>query len=172
MSLRYHWCPAFACFSEFPSSAPWLVDTTFLECRVRGHTWWWEGGELREAWVLETSWSTAAKSVLDFACMKNKLIVYSLNSVRLFCKLKDCSPPGSSVPGIFPGKNTEVGCHFLFQGIFQTQRWNLCLLHWQADSLPLSQREALILKGSVKERQTALIRKASNLRTKWTPVQR
>ena len=100
------------------------------------------------------------------------VVVYSLNSVWLFCKLKDCSPPGSSVPGIFPGKNTEVGCHFLFQGIFQTQRWNLCLLHWQADSLPLSQREALILKGSVKERQTALIRKASNLRTKWTPVQR
>ena len=32
------------------------------------------------------------------------------------------------------------GCHFLLQGIFLTQRWNLCLLHllrWQMDSLPL-----------------------------------
>ena len=38
----------------------------------------------------------------------------------------------------FPGKNTGVGCHFLLQGIFLTQRLNLCLLHWQADSLPLS----------------------------------
>ena len=28
----------------------------------------------------------------------------------------DCSPPGSSVRGIFPGKNTGVGCHFLLQG--------------------------------------------------------
>ena len=31
------------------------------------------------------------------------------------------------------------GCHFLFQGIFSTQGSNLhllCLLHWQADSLP------------------------------------
>ena len=27
----------------------------------------------------------------------------------------DCSPPGSSVHGIFPGKNTGVGCHFLLQ---------------------------------------------------------
>ena len=27
-----------------------------------------------------------------------------------------CSPPGSSVHGIFPGKNTGVGCHFLLQG--------------------------------------------------------
>ena len=37
-----------------------------------------------------------------------------------------------------PGKSTRVGCHFLLQGIFQTQGSNPCLLHWQADSLPLS----------------------------------
>ena len=29
----------------------------------------------------------------------------------------------------FPGKNTRVGCHFLLQGIFLTQGFNLCLLH-------------------------------------------
>ena len=29
----------------------------------------------------------------------------------------DCSPPGSSVQEILPGKNTGVGCHFLLQGI-------------------------------------------------------
>ena len=43
-------------------------------------------------------------------------------------------------PWNFPGKNTRVGCHFLLQGIFLTQGLNLyllCLLHWQADSLPL-----------------------------------
>ena len=41
----------------------------------------------------------------------------------------------------FLGKNTGVGCHFLLQGIFQTQGLNLhllWLLHWQADSLPLN----------------------------------
>ena len=34
-----------------------------------------------------------------------------------------------------------MGCYFLLQGIFPTQGSNLhllCLLHWQADSLPLS----------------------------------
>ena len=31
-----------------------------------------------------------------------------------------------------------MGCHFLLQGIFLTQGWNSCLLHWQAGSLPLS----------------------------------
>ena len=38
----------------------------------------------------------------------------------------------------FPGKNTGVSSHFLLQGIFPTQRSNSRLLHWQADSLPLS----------------------------------
>ena len=28
-----------------------------------------------------------------------------------------------------PGRNTGVGCHSLPQGIFLTQRWNLCLLY-------------------------------------------
>ena len=53
----------------------------------------------------------------------------------------DCSPPGSSVPGDSPGKNTGVGCHALLQGIFLTQGLNrclLCLLPWQEGSLPLA----------------------------------
>ena len=32
----------------------------------------------------------------------------------------DCSLPGSSVHGDSPGKNTEVDCHALLQGIFPT----------------------------------------------------
>ena len=32
----------------------------------------------------------------------------------------------------------DFGCHFLLPGIFPTQGWNPHLLHWQADSLPLS----------------------------------
>ena len=43
-------------------------------------------------------------------------------------------------PWNFPGKNTGVGCHFFLQGIFPTQGSNpglFCLLHWQANSLPL-----------------------------------
>ena len=31
-----------------------------------------------------------------------------------------------------------MGCHCLLQGVVPTQRLNLHLLHWQADSLPLS----------------------------------
>ena len=53
----------------------------------------------------------------------------------------DHSPPGSSVHGVSPGKNTGLGCHALLQGIFPTQGSNprlLCLLHWQVVSSPLA----------------------------------
>ena len=35
-----------------------------------------------------------------------------------------CSPPGSSVRGISQARILGVGCHFLLQGIFQTQESN------------------------------------------------
>ena len=48
------------------------------------------------------------------------------------CNPLDCSPPDSSVHGIFPNKNTGGGCHFLLQGIFLTQGLNgrQILYHW------------------------------------------
>ena len=36
----------------------------------------------------------------------------------------DCSPPGSSVHGIFLAKILELSCHFLLQRIFPTQESN------------------------------------------------
>ena len=55
-------------------------------------------------------------------------------SCLTFCDPMDCSPPGASVLGDFPGQNTGVGCH----AFLRTQRWNLLhLLHWQVDSLSL-----------------------------------
>jgi hypothetical protein len=41
----------------------------------------------------------------------------------------DCSLPGFSVHGDFPGKNTGVGSHVLLQGIFPTQGSNPGLSH-------------------------------------------
>ena len=45
------------------------------------------------------------------------------------CNPMDYSPPGSSVHGDSPGKNTGVGCHALLQGIFPTQGLNSSLPH-------------------------------------------
>ena len=55
----------------------------------------------------------------------NSLQPHGLQPTRIL------SPQDSS------GKNTAVGCHFLFQVIFLPQGSNLYLLHWSADSLPL-----------------------------------
>ena len=56
----------------------------------------------------------------------------------------DCSPPGSSVHGDSPGKNTGVGCLFFILGIFPIQGPNLSLLrcrqilyHWAIREAPL-----------------------------------
>ena len=45
------------------------------------------------------------------------------------CNPMACGPPGSSVYGDSPGKNTGVGCHELLQRIFQIQGSNSGLLH-------------------------------------------
>ena len=67
--------------------------------------------------------------VLSHSAMFNSLWPHGLYSARFF-RAWDC-----------PGKNTGVGCHFLLQWLFPTQESNprlLCLLHWQAGTLPLS----------------------------------
>ena len=50
-------------------------------------------------------------------------------SCLTLCDPIDCSPPGSSVYGDSPGKNTGVNCHGLLQGIFLTQGSNPGLPH-------------------------------------------
>ena len=50
-------------------------------------------------------------------------------SCLTLCDPMDCSPPGSSVHGDSPGKNTGVGWHALLQGIFLTQELKRGLLH-------------------------------------------
>ena len=54
-------------------------------------------------------------------------------------------------PWNFPGKNTEVGCNFLLQGIFLAQGSNLHLLHQQMNSLPLALHENLHGRGRCSE---------------------
>ena len=64
---------------------------------------------------------------VSHSVMPDSLRPHGLQSSRLLC------------PRDSPGKNTRVGCHALLQGIFLTQGLNprlLCLLHWQAGSLP------------------------------------
>ena len=71
--------------------------------------------------------------------MTSYVICLVTQSYPTLCNPMDCSHSGSFVHGDSPGKNTEVGCHTLLQGIFPTQGSNpplLHLLHWLVGSLP------------------------------------
>ena len=91
--------------------------------------------------------------------MSDSLRPHELWPTRLLC------------PWDFPGKNTGAGCHFLFlQEIFPTQGASLCLLcllHWQAGSLPLaSPRKPKVSLGPVSLFSASCLSVTSNLSSK------
>ena len=60
----------------------------------------------------------------------------SLQLCPTLCNIMEHSPPGSSVHGNSPGKNTEVGCHFLLQDIYLYVYIVLMLSHVQLFATP------------------------------------
>ena len=87
-------------------------------------------------------------------------------SCPTLCDPLDCSPPGSSVHGDSPGKNTGVGCHALLQGIFPTQgsnpglphcRWSLSCLSYQGSPRILEWVAYPFSKGSSQPRNQTWI---------------
>ena len=72
--------------------------------------------------VADICWPKVCVRVLVGLCLITQ-------SSPALCNHLDCSPPGSSVHGDSPGKNTGMGCYALLQGIFPTQGLNPGLLH-------------------------------------------
>jgi len=77
-------------------------------------------------------------------------VVSSFSPVQLFRDPMDYSQPGSSVHEISQARILEWVAISSSKGFFPTQGSNLCLLHWQADSLPLSHQ------GSQRRKLTCL----------------
>ena len=122
--------------------------------------------ETQETWTKSPcsfNWTTFPLSVgtLYCLCLKSKFfnLVFKVSElsrfscVWLFVTLWSVA---SQVlcPWNTPDKNTRVGCHALLQGIFLSQGSNLCLLHWQEDSLLLRHQGNLVtsmpdVKGSL-----------------------
>ena len=59
---------------------------------------------------------------------ESRMHAKSLQSCQTLCDPMDCSPPGSSVRGDSPGRNSGVCCLFLLQKLFPTQGSNLVSL--------------------------------------------
>ena len=119
-----------------------------------------EEDEEREGWSREGHISVIIASVSEILAWTIVQMAFSSTSCPInseFCcclVAKLCpilfrpyglQPTWILCPWDFPGKNTGVGCHFLLQGVFPTQGSNPPLLHWQADSFPLSDQGSLTL---------------------------
>ena len=91
-------------------------------------------GQLREkAWLC-----TDRRCVCVCVCVHACTCVSVLSCVQLFVTPWTVACLQFHCPWNFSGRKTGVGCHFLLQRIFPTQRLNPCLLsllHWQAGFL-------------------------------------
>ena len=101
-------------------------------------------------WCISTTMSkqTAGEGLVSVSVSRSvvpdSLRPHGLQSSRLLC------------PWDFPGKDTGVGCHFLLQGIFQTQGLNPSLLHCRQILYWLSYKGSLVrvysmAKGKIKK---------------------
>ena len=73
---------------------------------------------------------TAQPTQLKILAFGHLTVLWSVaQSCPALCDPTDWSPPGSSLHGDSPGKNTRVGCHAFLQGIFLTQGLDPGLLH-------------------------------------------
>ena len=119
-----------------------ILPHPFKVCVYSCFMMYWVGQKVRSVFhtrVWKNKWNFWSSQYISVQSVH----AYSIaQSCLTLCDPMYCSRPGSSVHWFifYLGKNTEVGCHFLLQGIFPTQESNphlLWLLHWQADSLPL-----------------------------------
>ena len=92
-------------------------------------------------WVLLPILPRASELLKQEAVWVISLVLVPQSCLTL-CDPMDCSPPGSSVHGDFPGQNTGVGSLSLLQGIFATQGRNPSLPNRRQILYPLSHREA------------------------------
>ena len=118
-------------------------DWTHVSCNAGGSLplsyWgspWWSIAYYKVVWqcnvvevLKERKKGVKSKQRLNFLLPSffNSIWVNALYSIMCKCPMCVCiqlcltlcdpmdyNPPGSSAHGIFPGKNTGVGCHFLF----------------------------------------------------------
>ena len=89
-------------------------------------------------------------------CVHARACTHSFAQSYLTLWLHGLQPTKLLCPRNFSGKSTGTGCHFLCQGIFPTQGWNLCLLHllywWVVFSplrLGIGSNHSSFLAGSV-----------------------
>ena len=128
----------------------WLAPMTITACGS------WESSDSLSQGSRSQNWIPALESWDSWDEMVGDaltLLLYYYYVCKYVCVLvtqlwpthrdsMDCSPSRLLCPWDFPGKNTEVGCHFLLQRIFLTQVLNSDLLHCRQILYHLSHQES------------------------------
>ena len=119
-------------FNNFKISHTWQRYCSHYKLSASKYRpWWWPMHKFLIDHALEVS--VMPEHVLRCFSI-SRIGGVTLDSIECVCSVAqactilcyplDHSLPGSSVNGIFSVKNTGMGCHFFFQGIFPTQRSN------------------------------------------------
>ena len=125
------------------------VDSPSHQCRgKKGVSNSWEYSKSNESSSFEISktWMCPICQLLCCTTAFFKVKGLVAQSCLAVCDLMDCSPPGSSVHGILQAGILECVAISFSRGSSQPKEWTR-LLHWQADSLPLSHLGSLTLLG-------------------------
>ena len=138
LSWFIHWLN-FPVFNPCVYFQAWFISCISLEGRSKSECF----SRIMTSWriVLELAGSVSCGNFLEMHTLRSShaRMLSCFSRVWLYDPT-DHSPPGSSVHGVSPGKNTGLGCHALLQGIFPTHGSNprlLCLLPWRVVSSPL-----------------------------------
>ena len=82
-----------------------------------------EGAPWSAEWAGVLSGSAVSSCVCVCVCVWVRAHAHVLSRVQLFVTPQTVARQ-APLPMDSPGKNTEVGCHVLLQGIFPTQGWD------------------------------------------------
>ena len=112
-------------------ATPWTVAYQALPSMGFSRQEYWSGmpfpspGDLPNPGIEPGSPALQTDAFTIWVCV----VKVKSQSCPTLCNPVDCSLLGSFSPWDSPGKNTEVGCHFLLQGVFPTQGLSPSLLH-------------------------------------------
>ena len=115
-------------FYQMINLCPSLINQVVLQADVKNNMEMPYQLLRARAWVKTTISSHIPVVRINHMDKKSESVSCSVMSDSLWpCGLKHTR---LLCPWDSPGKNTRVGCHFLLQGIFSTQKSNPSPLHW------------------------------------------
>ena len=115
-----------------PTSIAWEIQSLYFFPIMWNYNWF------KEIFLLLLLIISVQQDITFLTCKHICVCVKSLQSCVTLCDPMDCSLPGSSVHRILQARLLEWVAISCFGGSSRPRDQTVCLLHWQAGSLPLA----------------------------------